>query len=178
LLLQLLELQLELQLGLGLGLGLGLVVVVELPLASVEEDVVAICDGSEGLDTAELNLGTTAVEGPLIVAGGEEGEGTDVGAGEGLGGIEDGKVPEDGVGKGEDGGDGELVGDCVEGYGEGLGYQDPASALVVFWGGRVDVEVDEESEDMVGAAQETGVAVERSSVEDGCGKKSRPPSGA
>ena len=82
---------------------------VELPLAGVEEDIVAICDGAKSLDATEFNFGAAAVEGPLVCVACEEGKGTNVCACEGLGGIDDGEIPEDGVGKGENGGNAERV---------------------------------------------------------------------
>ena len=136
----------------------------ELPLARVKEDVLAICDAAKGLDAAKFNLGTAAVEGPLVCATCEEGEGANVCACEGLGGIDDGEIPEDGIGKGEDGGNTELVGDGIEGYCEGLRYQDFARLLVEMWWDGVDVKVDEEGEDVMSASEQTCVLLERSSI--------------
>ena len=50
-----------------------MLLLVELPLACVEEDILAICDGPESLDTSEFDLGTAAVEGPLVCSTCEEG---------------------------------------------------------------------------------------------------------
>ena len=125
----------------------------ELPLARMEKDVVAICDATKGLNAAKFNLGTAAIEGPLVCASCEEGEGANVCAGEGLGGIDDGEIPEDGIGKSEDGGNAELVGYGIEGYCESFGYQDFARMLVEMWWDGVDVKVDEEGEDVMSASE-------------------------
>lgn len=94
----------------------------ELLLARVEEDVLAICDGTKRLDAAEFNLGTAAVEGPLVRTACEEGKGANVRACEGLGWIDDCEIPEDSIGKSEDGSNAEFVRDDIERYCEGFGY--------------------------------------------------------
>jgi hypothetical protein len=131
----------------------GVLLLLELRLARVEEDVLAICDGAKSLDTTEFDLGTAAVEGPLVWATCEEGEGANVCACEGLGGIDDGVIPEDGIGKSEDGGNAELVGDGKEGYCERLWNEDFARFVVEMWWCGVDVKVDEEGKNVMGASE-------------------------
>ena len=68
-------------------------------------------------------------------------------------GIDDGEIPEDGIGKGEDGGNAELVGDGIEGYCEGLWDEDVTRGVVgMGWSG-VDVKVDEEGKNVMGASE-------------------------
>lgn len=130
-----------------------MLLLLELPLARVEKDVLTICDGAKSFDATEFDLGTAAVEGPFVWAACEEGERANVGAGEGLGGIDDGKIPEDGIGKREDGGNAELVGDGMERYCESLGYEDVTRGLVGMWWSGVDVKVYEEGKDVMGASK-------------------------
>ena len=99
-----------------------MLLLLELFLTRVDEDVLAICDGSKSLDATEFNLGTAAVEGPLVRTACEEGEGANDCACEGLGGVDDCVVPEDSIGKSEDRSNTEFVGDGIERYCEGLGY--------------------------------------------------------
>ena len=118
-------------------------------------DVLEVGNDAQCFDALNFDARTAEIELLFVGGAGAGGLGDHVGWGKWLGGVDETVVPEDGIGKGQDGCDLQDLGDGHERNGEGSGDADLVGGLR---GNGVDVEVDEESEHMMCTLKEAHVA--------------------